>query len=63
MFTSGPAAGDAYGTFEGETLYHASLDPAEYRSLLTENGFTVVHHAAEDPECDRHTVWLGPVVN
>lgn len=27
MFTSGPAAGEAIGEFEGEALYHASLDP------------------------------------
>jgi SAM-dependent methyltransferase len=31
MFTSGPAHGEAIGSFGGEPLYHASLDPAEYR--------------------------------
>ena len=59
LFTSGPASGEASGTFEGETLYHASLDPNEYQSLLSDNGFRVEHHVAEDPDCDRHTVWLG----
>ena len=39
MFTSGPAHGVAIGSFEGEPLYHGSLDPAEYRSLLNQNGF------------------------
>lgn len=39
MFTSGPAHGEATGSFAGEPLYHASLDPAEYRSLLNQNGF------------------------
>ena len=39
MFTSGPAHGEAIGSFGGEPLYHASLDPAEYRSLLDRNGF------------------------
>src|SRR5512144_354065 len=34
MFTSGPAHGEAIGSFGGEPLYHASLDAAEYRSLL-----------------------------
>ena len=62
LFTSGPASGEAYGTFEGETLYHASLDPDEYRSLLSDNGFLVEHHVAEDPDCDRHTVWLARLV-
>jgi SAM-dependent methyltransferase len=59
MFTSGPGQGEAIGTLEGEPLYHASLDPAEYRALLGENGFDVVTHKAEDPECGGHTVWLA----
>lgn len=59
MFTSGLAAGEAFGTFEGERLYHASLDPIEYQSLIDQNGFRVVHHVAEDVTCGRHTVWLA----
>ena len=59
MFTSGPALGEAIGNFEGEPLYHGSLDGAEYRSLLDENGFDVVSHVVEDPNCGRHTVWLA----
>lgn len=59
MFTSGPAHGEAIGSYEGEPLYHASLDPAEYRSLLSDNGFAVVAHVVEDPDCGRHTIWLA----
>jgi SAM-dependent methyltransferase len=59
MFTSGPAAGEAIGTFEGEPLYHASLDPAEYRELLGANGFEEIAHMADDPDCAGHTVWLA----
>lgn len=59
MFTSGPAAGEAIGEFEGEPLYHASLDADEYRSLLAAHGFSVVRHVADDPECGNHTVWLA----
>lgn len=59
MFTSGPAHGEAIGEFEGEPLYHASLDPAEYRALLEARGFDVVRHVAEDPACGGHTVWLA----
>lgn len=58
MFTSGPAHGEAIGSFGGEPLYHASLDPAEYRSLLDRNGFRVVSHVAEDPGGGGHTIWL-----
>jgi hypothetical protein len=59
MFTSGHLRGEAIGTFRGEPLYHGSLDGAEYRSLLHENGFEVVSHVVEDPDCGHHTVWLA----
>lgn len=59
MFTSGPAAGVAIGTFRGEPLYHASLDADEYTALLDAHGFTVVSHVVEDPACGRRTIWLA----
>ena len=59
MFTSGPAHGEAIGEFGGEPLYHASLDTAEYRSLFDRNGFRVVAHVVEDPDCGGHTIWLA----
>jgi SAM-dependent methyltransferase len=59
MFTSGPADGEAIGSFGGEPLYHASLDAAEYRSLLDRNGFRVVAHVVEDADCGGHTIWLA----
>lgn len=59
MFTSGPGKGEAIGTFEGERLYHASLAAEEYRALLDVNGFDVVDHVIEDPDCGRQTVWLA----
>ena len=59
LFTSGPAFGEAIGTLEGEPLYHASLDPDEYRCLLDGNGFEVIAHTAEDPDCGGRTVWLA----
>jgi SAM-dependent methyltransferase len=59
LFTSGPRAGVALGTFEGEPLYHASLDPDEYRALLAAHGFAVVAYVPENPACGAHTVWLA----
>ena len=59
MFTSGPSHGEATGSYHGEPLYHASLDAAEYAGLLDRNGFDIVAHVANDPDCDRHTVWLA----
>lgn len=34
MFTSGPEEGEVIGSYCGEPLYHASLDPVEYDKLL-----------------------------
>ena len=59
MFTSGTSHGIAIGSLEGEALFHASLDPTEYRSLLGEHGFKVVSTVAEDPDCGGRTVWLA----
>jgi SAM-dependent methyltransferase len=59
IFTSGPAHGEAIGRLEGEPLYHASLDAAEYRKLLDAEGFAVVATIAEDPTCGGRTVWLA----
>jgi len=63
MFTSGPSAGEVTGTVEGQSIYHASLDPEEYRSLLTENGFDVLDFVPEDPDCNGHTVWLARFIH
>jgi SAM-dependent methyltransferase len=59
MFTSGPSHGEAIGAYQGEPLYHASLDSAEYYALLDRNGFEVVTHVIEDPNCGLHTIWLA----
>jgi hypothetical protein len=58
MFTSGTSHGEAIGIYKGEPLYHGSLDGDEYRLLLNQNGFDVVSHVVEDPNCGHHTVWL-----
>ncbi|MGH8822025.1 MAG: class I SAM-dependent methyltransferase [Rhodoferax sp.] len=59
MFTSGPSHGEAIGHLEGEPLYHASLDAAEYRELLDSEGFAVVATLSEDQTCGGRTVWLA----
>jgi hypothetical protein len=50
LFTSGPAAGEAWGQVGGSAVYHASLDPAEYRACLTENGFAEVWFRPDDAD-------------
>ncbi len=48
LFNSGPSAGEQIGSYQGEPLYHASLDESEYRDLLGDNGFDVIAHAVTD---------------
>jgi 2-polyprenyl-3-methyl-5-hydroxy-6-metoxy-1,4-benzoquinol methylase len=59
MFTSGSSHGEAIGEFQGEALYHGSLDSSEYRLLLNNNGFDVLSHVVDDPTCGGHTVWFA----
>lgn len=59
MFTSGPEAGESIGTWQGAPLYHASLDPEEYETLLAEHGFTLVERRLRDPDCGHISVWLA----
>lgn len=59
LFTSGPAEGEAAGTMQDLPFTYASLSAEEYRRLLGENGFSVLLHRIEDPNCGNHTVWLA----
>jgi cyclopropane fatty-acyl-phospholipid synthase-like methyltransferase len=60
MFNSGPAHGEAVGEYRGDPLYHASLSPDEYTSLLDSIGFEVFAHAVEDWQTGGgRTVWLA----
>jgi len=58
MFNSGPEHGEAIGEFGGDPLYHASLAPTEYETLLARFGFEVIRHTANDPAAGGRTVWL-----
>jgi len=49
----------ALGTYQGEPLDRASLDPDDTHALLAAHGFAVVAHVVEDLACGRHTVWLA----
>lgn len=48
-FTAGPAHGPAIGEWQGEPLYHASLAPEEYRSLIEANGFEPLSYRIREP--------------
>ncbi|MEM9054743.1 MAG: class I SAM-dependent methyltransferase [Pseudomonadota bacterium] len=59
LLTVGTGEGEVTGTISGETIYHASLSPAEYRDTLEELGFASVIYTAEDPECMGRSVLLA----
>ena len=59
MFTSGHGHGEAIGHWQGEPMYHGSLDPSEYRELLGGNGFSILEHQCRDPGCGNATIWLA----
>ncbi len=59
MFTSGPEAGEPVGEVAGQRVYHASLDPEEYRAILDDYGFDLVDYCPNDPDCRGHTIWMA----
>ncbi len=59
LFNSGSAHGEAIGEQFGEELYHASLDPWEYRRLFHELGLTEIAFAPEDAAAGGRAVWLA----
>lgn len=59
MFTSGCSEGVRIGEWQGEPLYHSSLDPDEYRRLLDESGFEAISFVARDGACGGASVWLA----
>lgn len=59
MFTAGPGSGERIGSWQGEPLYHASLEPEEYDALLEAHGFRLVERRLRDPDCGEASVWLA----
>jgi len=62
LFTSGPEVGEVWSDNGGENLYHASLAPDEYKTLLQQYGFILIEYKIEDPECEGASVWLARLV-
>jgi SAM-dependent methyltransferase len=59
LLTTGPSAGEVIGRIGESDLYHASLDPEEYRMLLTEHGFEELGYWPEEPACGGRTIWMA----
>lgn len=59
LFNAGPSHGVSIGEYRGDPLFHASLDPAEYRAVFARAGLAEMAYVAEDPDCGGATVWLA----
>ena len=59
LITTGPRGGEAIGRIGESDLYHASLDPEEYRALFEEHGFEELGFWPEEPACGGRTIWMA----
>jgi hypothetical protein len=62
MFNAGFARGEAMSSYRGDPLYHASLDAAEYETLLVDSGFELIEHSINDPAKGGRIFWLASSV-
>ena len=60
MFIGGPGRGVAMGTWMDQPLYHASLEPSEYRTGLEQAGLIDIEESALTPrDHDSARVWTA----
>ncbi|MBP1805961.1 class I SAM-dependent methyltransferase [Rubellimicrobium aerolatum] len=59
LFTAGPEVGERIGVIGGSSLYHASLDPTDYRALLDDWSFEELGYWPEEPACGNRTIWMA----
>ena len=59
MLTVGPRAGEVAGRVGDDAVYHSSLAPDDYETILDRLGLRVVHFLKEDPDCDLQTVLVA----
>jgi SAM-dependent methyltransferase len=62
MFNAGDAHGEVVGSYRGDPLYHASLDPFEYEVRLQRIGYEIVAHVAGDRDAGDRTAWIARCV-
>lgn len=59
MVTVGYGNGEVTGCVGDAVVYHASLSPAEYASILEANDMVMTGFLANDPDCAQHSVLLA----
>jgi cyclopropane fatty-acyl-phospholipid synthase-like methyltransferase len=63
MFNAGFSQSEVVGSYRGDPLYHASLDPSEYETLLAGAGFKLIEHSVNDPAKGGRIFWLARAVH
>ena len=59
LLTIGHEAGEVTGMVEGDEVYHSSLAPGEYKTILESLGFRSIEIELEDESCGFHSVLLA----
>ena len=59
LLTIGDRAGEVLGLVDGHQVYHSSLNPMEYKEILTSAGFSKVSVVLCDKDCGEHSVLLA----
>jgi len=59
LVTVGPGDDETTGIVGDQRVFHASLSPADYATLLEQNGLRLTGFLAKDPECESHTVLMA----
>ena len=62
LFTSGIDNGEVWSNNGGENLYHASLSPTEYNTLLSQHNYQLLIHTVEDKDCGDATIWMAQYI-
>lgn len=59
LVNTGPRAGEAIGRVVDSPVYHASLDPEEYRRLFDGAGFDVLGYWPDEEAAKGRSVWMA----
>jgi SAM-dependent methyltransferase len=62
MFNAGFDRSEIVGSYRGDPLYHASLEPSEYEALLVGHGFELIEHSINDLTKGGRIFWLARAV-
>ena len=59
VFTSGDYENEVWSDNGGEDLYHASLSPEEYKSLIKAHNLDLLYYTLKDPAYGDASVWIS----